>query len=64
MSTDAAKFGILSTNLDKQTYCRESAIWDVKSNEGKTHCTDYMDASTITNQINKCNGKSTCEIDF
>lgn len=42
MSTANATFGILSTNLDKQTYCRDKAIWDVKSNTGKANCSKYM----------------------
>jgi hypothetical protein len=47
MSTSHAQFGIMSVNLDKQTYCQEEAIWKVDANKDKIHCTDYMDKSVI-----------------
>ena len=49
LSTDKAKFGILSTELDKQTYCRDKAIWNVTSNIGRANCTEYMTPSLIEN---------------
>jgi hypothetical protein len=47
LSTDKAKFGILSTELDKQTYCRDNATWTVPSNIGRANCTEYMTPSLI-----------------
>jgi hypothetical protein len=50
MSTSKAKFGIMSTDLDKQSYCLETAIWNTKVNKKSTvaHCSDYMNTAEIT----------------
>jgi hypothetical protein len=48
LATDKAKFGIMSTDLDKQIYCRESAIWAVKSNKNRVKCSDFMNKQKIT----------------
>jgi len=47
MSTKDATFGILSSTLDKQTYCRDKAFWAVESNKGKANCSKYMNAKAI-----------------
>ena len=53
-------FGILSTALDKQTYCTNPAIWETTDNKGKAKCSDLMDRKVITDQLDKCAGKESC----
>ena len=67
MSTDHAKFGVLSTSLDKQTYCRSEAVFKNPSNKDFLNCTKYVnpaDQSKIDSQIKACNGKADCTIDI
>lgn len=42
MSVEKAKYGILSNKLDKQTYCRASAIDKNPANALQANCTKYM----------------------
>ena len=49
LNTTKAKYGVLSTELDKQTYCRDNATWSVPSNKGRANCTEYITPSLIEN---------------
>jgi hypothetical protein len=42
ISGHKAKFGILSTDLDKQTYCRDKAIWQKNKKSEVADCTKFM----------------------
>jgi len=42
MSVEKAKYGILSTGLDKQTYCTSKAINKNPANALQADCTKYM----------------------
>jgi len=47
LSADKATFGVLSTALDKQTYCRNKPVFDIPANKNKVNCTKFIDHTTI-----------------
>jgi hypothetical protein len=48
LSTDKAKYGIMSLDLNKQTYCRNEAIFAVESNKKKVDCSKFMTKDNIS----------------
>jgi hypothetical protein len=49
LSADKAKFGVLSTALDKQTYCRTDAVFNVKNtaNKNKVDCSKFINSESV-----------------
>jgi hypothetical protein len=47
LSADKATFGVLSTALDKQTYCRNEAVFVNPTNKNKANCTKFIDHTKI-----------------
>ena len=44
-------YGLLSKQLDKQTYCMNSEIWHVDANKDKENCTSYLDHDMIRQRL-------------
>lgn len=51
MSADKALFGVLNEKLDKQTYCRDDAIWEKNDKTKVANCTSYMKKASDSTSI-------------
>jgi len=63
----SVKYGIIGNDINKQTFCLESAIWADPANKGQTNCTEMMDEGFINLSVDLCKSNtisSECRFNF